>query len=296
MSGTLRRVVITFAITFALAGGLSLVGSVVADAPAHAAPGGTAFANGTTLYLVSVPGKNNNAWVEMAGPDFRFEDAHEITPGTGCVASNHPNIVTCSPVGITKIQINTGDQNDTLGVRTTLDGGVSVFLYGGGGSDILFGHDGNETLYGGGGADTLKGGPGNDLIFGGADGDTMYGEHGIDTVSYADHGNVGVSADADGTAGDDGQLGEGDTIATDVENIVGTQGPDVLGGGAGTNALFGEGGNDMIVGSGGGDFLDGGAGFDTLYGDGGPGTSPYDVDVCVLGPDGGTPIACEVIR
>jgi Ca2+-binding RTX toxin-like protein len=292
MSRTLRRVAVGAGAALVLTAGLSVLGAP----PAHAAPGGSAFVNGTTLFFVAVPGTANAVWVDLANGDFRIEDVHEISAGTGCTPwPGHPNIVTCSPVGVTKILISAGNQNDTLGVRTTLGGGVAVSLNGGADSDILFGHDGDETLFGGAGADILKGGPGDDLLFGGSEGDVMYGEADTDTVSYADHGAIGITADADGADGDDGQPGEGDTIWTDVENIVGTSGSDFLAGGTGPNALDGGAGNDTLVGGAGSDHLNGGAGFDTLYGDGGA-MSPGDVDVCVLGSDGGNAIGCEVVR
>ncbi|MBB3044574.1 calcium-binding protein [Nocardioides soli] len=54
-----------------------------------------------------------------------------------------------------------------------------------------------------------------------------------------------------------------------VENVIGTAGPDVIVGDAGRNTLSGKGGRDRIYGGPGGDLLKGGAGRDLLVGQGG---------------------------
>ena len=90
---------------------------------------------------------------------------------------------------------------------------------------------------------------GSDTMVGG--GDTS------DSVTYA--GRRGsIVADLDGAA-DDGQRGERDRIATDVEEIVGGRGRDLLSGNGRANTLIGSGGLDTLRGAG---------GKDTLYADG----------------------------
>ena len=79
-------------------------------------------------------------------------------------------------------------------------------------------------------------------------GEAFVGGPGVDRVSYDDRGaDQPVSADPDGAA-DDGVAGEADNIATDVENIVGGQGNDDLGGAAGVaNVLDGGPGADTAT-------------------------------------------------
>jgi len=144
-----------------------------------------------------------------------------------------------------------------------------------GGNDVLAGFGGNDVLLGGPGRDTLSGGVGNDLLMGGAGADVLRGGPGIDTASWADH--VGsVEVDLDGAA-DDGAPGERDNAGTDIENIVGGAGPDILIGSDSPNVIAGLGGRDLIKGKGGKDVVDGGAGDNTI--DGGA-----DVDVIRCGP------------
>jgi Ca2+-binding RTX toxin-like protein len=128
-------------------------------------------------------------------------------------------------------------------------------LVGGSAGDRLTGTVGANLLSGGGGNDVLDGRDGADVLLGGA---------GTDTADYSARA-AGVTADPDGAA-DDGEVGEGDTIETDVEALAGGAGDDVLTGGTGANVLAGGGGADVLDGLQGDDDLDGGAGDDDLTG------------------------------
>jgi Ca2+-binding RTX toxin-like protein len=154
-------------------------------------------------------------------------------------------------------------------------------LYGGNGDDTLEGVDGDDKLYGGNGNDSLDGGYGRDHVDGGAgtdvlsgDGlgkyyaDVLLGGSGDDTVSYSDR-TAGVTADADGASGDDGQAGEHDSVGADVESILGGSGNDRLTGNNAAGQLQGGPGDDVLHGGGGDDLLEGGEGRDQLYGDAG---------------------------
>src|SRR4029434_6559459 len=67
----------------------------------------------------------------------------------------------------------------------------------------------------------------------------------------------------------DGELGEGDNVHADVENVIGGNGDDKLEGSAANNVLRGGNGNDTLSGNAGNDTLDGGAGSDELFGNAG---------------------------
>jgi Ca2+-binding RTX toxin-like protein len=185
-------------------------------------------------------------------------------------------------------------------------------VYGGEGNDRLYGDSGSDQIHGGPGRDLIHDGSGNDRAYGDAGDDVLYdnkgkdtydgsagddelragdakdadrysGGAGTDTVTYLHMSERvtaagGVTADADGVAGDDGRSGEPDTIAADVENLTGSHGADRLYGTAGADVLIGGGGDDRIDGRGGDDTLqgddgrdrlDGGAGNDRLTGDDG---------------------------
>jgi Ca2+-binding RTX toxin-like protein len=194
--------------------------------------------------------------------------------------------------------VNGGAGNDYVYGETGNDK-----VYGGTGNDRMYGDSGSDQLHGGAGRDLIRDGSGNDRVYGDAGNDVLYdnkgkdryygsagddvlqagdgkdadrysGGAGTDTVDYQHMSEPvtaagGVTADADGVAGDDGRSGEHDTIATDVENLIGSHGSDRLYGTAGANLLIGGGGNDHLYGGGGNDTLNGDHGKDRL--DGGAG-------------------------
>jgi Ca2+-binding RTX toxin-like protein len=151
----------------------------------------------------------------------------------------------------------------------------------------LEGNDGDDTLIGSPFSDLLDGGKGNDTLQGGLGSDTLIGGAGFDTVSYAERINpVKVSLDATHlwVAGQNGEVGENDAVAIDIENLTGGAGSDFLRGssaaniihggagddtiegGLGNDSLYGDAGNDLLYGGPGNDMLVGGAGADTLVG------------------------------
>ena len=152
-------------------------------------------------------------------------------------------------------------------------------LIGTNGAEKIMGEAGNDVLDGMGGDDTLHGGPGNDLLIGGPGADTLRGHAGTDTISYQGSA-MGVTINLrDGSAM--GGDAEGDTIGSDIENVIGSEQDDVITGTdslAVGNSLWGEGGMDRLYGGEGSDMLYGGPGDDMLNGgdendtlEGGPG-------------------------
>lgn len=182
-----------------------------------------------------------------------------------------------------------GNGNDTLegaGGEDVLAGGPSmgdVVSYGSSTGPVVASLDGKpndggpgehdtieldvEDLIGGSGDDKLVGDERANTLDGGAGSDLLGGGDGEDTVTYRSRLNR-VVADLDGM-GDDGAVGEADTIAVDVENLTGGKGDDRLSGDEGPNHLRGGGGADQLAGGGGVDRLRGGDGRDRA--DGGEG-------------------------
>ena len=120
-----------------------------------------------------------------------------------------------------------------------------------------------EDLQGGDGDDTLVAGEGDNLLIGGAGADTFVGGAGTDTVSYGDlrdtyHQNQAhaVTVSIGQGSQDDGAPGEGDTVLSDIENLVGTIHADTLVGDADDNVLQGGYNGDSITGGGGEDTAD----------------------------------------
>ena len=141
-------------------------------------------------------------------------------------------------------------------------------LDGGAGDDTLSAGSGNDTLRGGPGSDTLNGDDNDDLLDGGAGGDRLNGGAGTDTVDYGAR-TAAVTVTVGDSAHGDGEAGEGDDVAGDVEKVFGTRYADTLTGDFHANTLTGGAGNDALDGSSGKDSLDGGSGDDRL--DGGTG-------------------------
>ena len=137
-------------------------------------------------------------------------------------------------------------------------------LRGGADNDTLRGSAVGDHIIGGAGRDAINGLDGSDLLDGGPGADVLAGGTGPDMVTYAAR-SAPVVADIDGAA-DDGEQGERDNIALDVEDINGGRGPDTLIGSASANRLFGQRGDDRLIGLDDDDLLAGGHGADTLLG------------------------------
>jgi len=143
----------------------------------------------------------------------------------------------------TAAQATVGAGSDTISFAENVIG--SSF------SDTLTGSTVDNLLLGGGGDDTLGGGGGDDTISGGA---------GNDTADYTS-AVLGVTADLSVTSAQSTGGGGVDTL-TEIENLTGGPGRDVLRGDAGPNIITGGAGTDTLAGGGGGDLLDGGTGVD----------------------------------
>ncbi|MEF2074827.1 M10 family metallopeptidase C-terminal domain-containing protein, partial [Consotaella aegiceratis] len=107
---------------------------------------------------------------------------------------------------------------------------------GGSASDTILGNGGANLLVGAGGNDVLAGGAGNDVLNGGAGADTLNGGIGLDAASYAGAA-AGVTADFLASSSNTGEAA-GDVYVA-VENLIGSNFNDVLGGDAGGNVLQG---------------------------------------------------------
>ncbi len=175
-------------------------------------------------------------------------------------------------------RIWTGAGNDTIS-----GGAGNDALNGGAGNDVIRAGDGDDVLTGRLGNDVLDGGAGNDSLedsaaapFGAADldagADTYTGGPGSDRFSYFGR-SAAVQVSLDGKA-NDGESGEGDNVAADIEEVGGGSGDDVLTGSAGADHLWGSDGDDRISGGGGNDRLQGDGGDDRL--DGGAGNDELD--------------------
>jgi Ca2+-binding RTX toxin-like protein len=194
-------------------------------------------------------------------------------------------------------------ENDNVGV-----GGEPEELRGGAGNDTIVaggafneieGNEGDDELRGGGGSDTVSGGEGADTVFGGAGDDSLgagfdsvtdtldagpgddvlnpsndeatdlySGGAGTDLIDFTDE-RLPVIVRLDNIA-NDGLAGlTPDNFRSDIEDVLGGDGRDLLIGSGAANELSGGPGRDLIRGLGGADGLTGNAGRDRIVG--GPG-------------------------
>ena len=208
-----------------------------------------------------------------------------------------------SETSITQLSLNSVTENiegtsaDGLLVATA----TSNTIYGGSGSEIIFGFlgsrnnllggEGNDLIFGQGGRDFIRCGEDNDIAYGGKGKDVIFGEQGNDII-YAGKGNDSLF----GGTGNDilfGQKGD-DFISggTGRDRLLGGDGNDTLEGNEGNDLLLGGKGKDKINGGTGDDICVGGAGDDTVTGGAGndrfrlaPGTGTDTITDFAMGED-----------
>jgi Ca2+-binding RTX toxin-like protein len=98
-----------------------------------------------------------------------------VNPGSGC-RSDGTAAVTCRTSGVSSIDVNAGNGNDSV----TLDVTVPTTVRGGNGNDTVNGGNGNDRLNGQNGNDRLIGGPGTDAANGGNGRDQCQAETEVD--------------------------------------------------------------------------------------------------------------------
>ena len=236
------------------------------------------------------PGEDNHLEVKDDGTDIVFQDNNtNLDPSGGCVQVD-PEKVACPSAGIAQIYLLMGDGTNVVQTSSDLSHYIEGFaatkntftaiqagpadMHGGPGADDLNGSSAKDTVDGGGGPDTLSGGAGEDTLSGGAGNDSLSpgtgpdiveGQGDVDTVIYNRGDDEDVRVSLFDNVANDGELGEGDNVKSDVENIKGGDGDDTLTGSAGPNSIYGGDGHDTLYGGGGQDFLSGQKDGDNLF-------------------------------
>jgi Ca2+-binding RTX toxin-like protein len=170
---------------------------------------------------------------------------------------------------LTSVTVLTGLADDQVITRTTLP----VFVLTGAGNDIVVDNYSSDALFLlGAGDDQARPSPGPNNVF---------GEAGVDSVWYRDD-TVPLEVSLDDVA-NDGRVPRNDNIHSDIENILGGRGDDVLIGSDAANLIDGRQGSDTILGRGGDDrfaALGNGQGFpngaDSIFGGAGNDTVSYE--------------------
>jgi Ca2+-binding RTX toxin-like protein len=157
------------------------------------------------------------------------DDSIEGGSGDDTASYAHAGSGVVVNLGLVGPQNTSGDGVDSLIDIENLIGSAHA--------DTLIGNAGDNTLEGGAGDDILRGGDGNDLLVGGL---------GTDTADYSSAGaavQVSLGSDQPQNTGGAGQ----DTLLY-IENLIGSDFNDWLGGGAAPSVLEGGAGNDFIQG------------------------------------------------
>jgi Ca2+-binding RTX toxin-like protein len=273
---------------------------------------------GVIVYLAG-DGEANGLTVSLQGTNYVFVESSGVDIDGRCETITSAPSAVCGASGVSEIDIFLQDVNDSLTIndsvavpgqpRIVAEGGTgNDMLTGGAGPESLCGGPGNDVLNGGGGsdrldfpcvdpqvdqtpgADELHGGPGDDQLNGGPAGaplesDKFFGGDGTDTVDYSQRA-AALTVTLDDVQ-NDGEVGESDNVASDVENVIGGSAGDTLVGSGAANVLDGRNGDDTLAGGGADDTLAGGVGNDTLSGgDGGDTLTGADGDDALAGDDG----------
>jgi len=276
---------------------IGIAALVAALAPASTAAASQVTSDGSTVTFTAAPGENNRLLVTTSAYDTScgslgapclsvWDGGSHMTAVTGAceLASSDPIVGDTAVCSVpTSVTASLGDRDDAYwdwNGPSIVDGGNGNDnpIHGAGGDDILRGGIGSDLLEGVDGDDVLDGGPGDDLLDGVPGGypnesmthgsDTYVGGGGYDSVTYEER-TEDLALSTDGVA-NDGAPGERDDIGTDVMEVIGGHGSDVMTGNAGRNVFGGQSGDDTLTGAGGDDQMSGGIGNDRLTG--GPGT------------------------
>jgi hypothetical protein len=236
---------------------------------------------GGTLTYNAAAGRVNALAIAQTGGDTvtvtRMAGDTDSTVGTDASCTAAGAVYTCA--GVTRVSVNAGDGNDSISAAGLAT--IPAAIVGGAGADTLTGGGAGDALDGEADDDTLNGRGGDDVLSGDAGADSIVGGDGIDLAVHAEA--TPSSYTLDGVA-NDGGAGEGDNIATDVENVTASAAADgtvALTGSAGPNQLVVTQGKGTIAGGAGADVLEGGPQDDVI--DARDGTA--DVVTCGGGSD-----------
>lgn len=223
---------------------LVLVASLLGAAPAAA--GGLVALDGAVLRFSGDDLEPSNVTIDRVDGMLRLdENASRMTvaAGSACTIDATGYRVECPEVGVERIEVRLGQLGSDVRIRADLP----TLIVGGPGDDLIVGGPAEDAIDGGFGQDILAGGPGADLLQGG---------EGEDLVSYTDRldfdGTLlprrGAVRAQIGRPGWSGSGDERDTIADDVEQLLGGAGADRLSlrDGQATSVACGD-GRDAVI-------------------------------------------------
>jgi len=144
-----------------------------------------------------------------------------------------------------------------IGIENLIGSKFGDVLRGDGGSNLIEAGAGDDTILGSAGNDTVYGGAGNDVMHDGAGADHFDGGVGFDSIDFSAWRSGAVIDLYVGFATVDGVR----NTLRGFEQVIGTQGDDVITGSASADTIAGGRGDDVLKGGNGNDTFRFGAGF-----------------------------------
>jgi hypothetical protein len=147
---------------------------VLSAGPAFAIGPATVTKSGTVLTLTASPGTQDTIRIQEGATTITLRDLAGLRPGVGCTrVPTGTSDVVCAKTGITRLVVNAGDFDDTIGIGAPAGSAVTYEAFGGAGNDAFALNTPHSVEHGGTGDDvlantsrqftaTLDGGPGTD--------------------------------------------------------------------------------------------------------------------------------------
>ncbi|MEZ5754574.1 MAG: peroxidase family protein [Paracoccaceae bacterium] len=195
------------------------------------------------------------------GSDEEDDEEAGNGPGNGAGTGGGAGVPQTPPVvegAVLMPGTGSGMVSGGAGADVLVGGAEADALMGKAGDDILMGHGGDDVLTGGAGDDLLSGGQGTDVLMG-EDGDDrftfaaddgadmIFGGAGIDTIDLsAILGGAAIDLGAATAIGTVRISGVTDSLVG-IENVIGSQGADVIKASLSVNVLTGGDGEDVFV-------------------------------------------------
>jgi hypothetical protein len=157
--------------------------------PAFAIGPATVTKSGAVLTLIASPGTQDTIRIHEDTTPFSLRDLSGLraAAGSGCVGTGTgTSDLVCSKAGISRLVVNAGDFNDTIGIGAPVGSAVTFEAFGGAGDDAFALNTAHSIEHGGVGNDvlantssrfpaTLDGGTGSDRCARGAARDVLVG-------------------------------------------------------------------------------------------------------------------------
>jgi Ca2+-binding RTX toxin-like protein len=146
------------ALTAAVVGAAAVAAVVLSAEPAFALGPATVTKSGTVLTLTASPGAQDTIRIQEGATTFTLRDLAGLRPGVGSGCTSVPtgtSDLVCSKAGITRLVVNAGDFDDTIGIGAPAGSAVTYEAFGGAGNDAFALNTPHSIEHGGAGNDVL---------------------------------------------------------------------------------------------------------------------------------------------